>query len=319
MNLLRIIQTVAFCLAFAAAGRIFAGPESLDTGDAKASKEPVVETPTESSTSGFILSGEYLAEETYVGESAVKRGHNMVEDFDESDTTLQFIFTPRISLGVLRLGFQYERFGFGFPAQTSLPNTLQSGSVVVGLDTQFSDSIVLRVEAQPGFYGTNHFDTSNFSAPFIAGGTYIYNPNLQLIAGVSVDYERKYAVLPTAGIRWRFAPQWVVNAVLPTPRLEYEANRNLTIYGGGVFKSSNFRVDEGFAPQLKNRHLGGTVLTYSEVRAGGGIDWKVTPNITLTAEAGYQPYRTFDFYRADVQFDQENSAPYGTLSVHGSF
>ena len=43
------------------------------------------------------------------------------------------------------------------------------------------------------------------------------------------------------------------------------------------------------------------------------------PNITLTAEAGYQPYRTFDFYRADVEFDQENSAPYGTLSIHGSF
>ena len=319
MNLLRTTRTVAFCTAFVALSRIFAGPESVDTTDAKDSSEPVIETPNESSASIFKFSGEYLAEETYVGESSVKRGHKMVEDFDESDTTLQFIFTPRISLGVLRLGLQYERFSFGFPEKTSLPNSLQSGSVVVGLDTQFSDSIVFRVEAQPGFYGTNHFDTSNFSLPFIAGGTYIYNPNLQLIAGVSVDYERKYAVLPTAGIRWQFAPQWVINAVLPTPRIEYEANRNLTIYGGGVFKSSNFRVDDNFAPQLKNRHLGGTVLTYSEVRAGGGIDWKVTPNITITAEAGYQPYRTFDFYRADVEFDQENSAPYGTLSIHGSF
>ncbi len=270
MNFTRTTQAVALCTVLVACGSLLAGPESLDTTDPKSSKEPIVETPTASSESTFKFSGEYLGEETYVGESAVKRGNTMINDFDESDTTLQFVFTPRISLGVLRLGLQYERFAFGFPSDTTLPNTLQSGSVVVGLDTQFSDSILFRVEAQPGFYGTNHFNTDNFSVPFIAGGTYIYNPNLQLIAGVSVDIERKYPVLPTAGVRWRIAPQWVVNAVLPTPRIEYEANRNLTIYGGGVFKSSNFRVDQGFASQLKNRDLGGTVLTYSEVRAGVG-------------------------------------------------
>ena len=114
-------------------------------------------------------------------------------------------------------------------------------------------------------------------------------------------------------------PSGSLNAVLPTPRIEYEANKNLTIYGGGVFKESNFRVDHNFATQVKNHDLGGTVLTYSEIRAGVGVDWKVTSNITLTAETGYQPYRTFDFYRADVEFDQDNSAPYGTISLHGSF
>jgi hypothetical protein len=313
MNWVRVTQTAVLCTSLLAAGLLCAGPESLDTSG------PVVETPTASSASTFRLSGEYIAEETYVGESSVRRGHTIVEDFDESDSTLQFIFTPRISLGVLRLGFQYERFSFGFPSQTLLPNTLQSGSAVIGLDSQFSDSILFRVEAQPGFYGTNSFSTSNFSVPFLAGGTYIYNPSLQFIAGVSVDVERQYPVLPTAGIRWKFAPQWVVNAVLPTPRIEYEANRSLTFYGGGVFKETNFRVDQDFAPQLKHRNLGGTVLTYSEVRAGVGADWKITSVLTLTAEAGYQPYRTFDFYRADVEFDQESSAPYGTLSIHGSF
>ncbi len=190
---------------------------------------------------------------------------------------------------------------------------------MIGLDSQYSDSILFRVEAQPGFYGTNDFSASNFSIPFLAGGTYIYNPNLQFILGVSVDVERKYPVLPTAGVRWKFAPQWVANAVLPTPRIEFEANKGLTLYAGGVFKETNFRVGNDFAPMLKNRDLGGTVLTYSEVRAGAGADWKVSSVITLTAEAGYQPYRTFDFYRADVRFNQESSAPYGTISIHGSF
>ncbi len=46
---------------------------------------------------------------------------------------------------------------------------------------------------------------------------------------------------------------------------------------------------------------------------------KVTSNLSISAEAGYQPYRTFDFYRAAGEFDQEYCAPYGTLSIHGSF
>ena len=64
------------------------------------------------------LSGEYLLEETYVGESDVRRRGHTVQDFDESDSVLRFILTPRVSLGVLRLGADWERFSFGFPALT---------------------------------------------------------------------------------------------------------------------------------------------------------------------------------------------------------
>ena len=268
----------------------------------------------------FSASGEYVAEETYVGEAAVKHGHRSISDYDESDTTLQFILTPRIKLGVLRLGVQWERFSFGFPSKTPLPNTLQSGSLVLGLDTQLSDSILVRVEAQPGFYGTNDFTADNFSVPFLAGGTYIYNPNIQFIAGVSVDVERKYPVIPSAGIRWKFARQWVANLVLPAPRLEYEATKNLTLYAGGIFKETNFRVSGDFGDTHGQRTaLNGAVLTYSEVRTGIGADWKLSSFLTLTGEAGYQPYRSFDFYRADVRFHEDGSAPYGTFSVHGAF
>jgi len=48
---------------------------------------------------------EYSFEETYVGEASVSRGPHHVQDFDESDTLLRLILTPRVKLGVLRLGF----------------------------------------------------------------------------------------------------------------------------------------------------------------------------------------------------------------------
>ena len=82
--------------------------------------------------------------------------------------------------------------------------------------------------------------------PFEIGGTYIYTPDLQLVLGVSIDVERKYPIIPGGGIRWRFQPQWVLNAVAPTPRLEYEWNKNLTLYLGATLKETNFRVGNDF-------------------------------------------------------------------------
>ena len=155
--------------------------------------------------------------------------------------------------------------------------------------------------------------------PFEIGGTYIYSPDLQLVLGVSVDVERKYPVIPGGGIRWRFQPQWVLNAVAPTPRLEYEWNKNLTLYLGATLKQTNFRVSDDFGRVHGIPRLNHAVLTYSEVRTGVGLDWKLTSWLSVNAEAGYQPYRTFDFYRANVRFHEDGSAPYGMITLHGAF
>ena len=295
---------------------VFAGEPIVET-----SPKQTVETPTatESSTTFFSFSGEYLAEETYVGDADVRRGDRAVRDFDESDTILRFIFTPRVSFGVLRLGAEWERFSFGFSEASPLPNTLQSASLVIGLDTQLSDSILMRFEAEPGLYGTNHLDFDQVNVPFIAGGTYIYSPSLQFILGVSIDVERNYPVIPAAGFRWKISRLWVLNVVMPTPRIEFEAAKNIILYAGANIKQTNFRMDDDFGTNRRHPRLSNAVLTYSEVRTGVGIDWKISPSVTLTAEAGYQPYREFDFYRADVRFHEDGSAPYGMISLHGAF
>ena len=82
----------------------------------------------------------------------------------------------------------------------------------------------------------------NFNFPFLIGGTYIYSPNLQLVLGVSVDIERKYSVIPAAGLRWKIASQWLLDAVLPTPRLEYEMSKDVSLYVGANLKQTSYRV-----------------------------------------------------------------------------
>ena len=41
--------------------------------------------------------------------------------------------------------------------------------------------------------------------------------------------------------------------------------------------------------------------------------------VTFTGEVGYQPYRDFDFYRAEVRYHQDGGAPFGMISLHGAF
>jgi hypothetical protein len=265
---------------------------------------------------------EYTAEDTYVGSGDVQRGPNKsVRDFDENDSIVHLVFTPRTKLGVLRFGAEWERFSFSLPDHAALPDTLQSVGLVMGLDMQFSDSIIVRAEGQPGVYDTEFDNLSwdSFNLPFLIGGTYIYSPNLQLVLGVSVDIERKYPVLPAAGVRWKIASQWLLDAVLPTPRLEFEMSKNVSLYVGANVKQTSYRVPDDFGDSHGIPRLNHTILTYSEVRTGAGLDWKISPIITATGEVGYQPYRNFDFYRAEVRYHQDGGAPYGMISLHGAF
>jgi hypothetical protein len=50
------------------------------------------------------------------------------------------------------------------------PTHLQAVNSIVGLDTKFSDSFLIRIEAQPGFYGTtfDHLDGDSFNVPFVS-------------------------------------------------------------------------------------------------------------------------------------------------------
>ncbi|HEU0275892.1 MAG TPA: DUF6268 family outer membrane beta-barrel protein [Candidatus Udaeobacter sp.] len=268
------------------------------------------------------ISGEYTLEDTYVGAGDVQRGPNKkVSDFEENDSILNLVFTPRIQPGVLRIGVNWERFSFGLPEGAALPDTLQSVGLVVGLDTQFSDSIIVRAEGQPGVYDTefDNLSWNSFNFPFLIGGTYIYSPSLQFIVGVSVDVERKYPVIPAAGIRWKIASQWLLDAVMPTPRLEYEVTKDVSLYVGANLKQASYRVPNDFGNSNGIPKLNHAILTYSEVRTGAGVDWKISPIITATGEVGYQPYRNFDFYRADVRYHQDGGAPYGMISLHGAF
>lgn len=281
---------------------------------------------------GPKISFEFDVSETHVGEGDVERptgafGDLRVRDFDENDFLARFILTPRTKIGILRLGAAYERWDFGFKDRfEQIPDTLQAANFVVGIDSEFSDSLLFRIEAHPGWYSAGHgsFDSDAFRVPIVIGGSYIFNPDFQVFFGVGLNFEGKYTVLPGGGLRWKIHDGWVLNGVLPNPRLEWQATRNFTLYAGAVVKWDTFRVDENFGefrpdPRLIDRRLNNAWMTYSEVRTGLGLEWEVVTGVKLALEGGYQPYRQFDFFRPHVRYHADGGAPYGSIGLHMAF
>jgi opacity protein-like surface antigen len=307
------MKTIAFCciLAFAFSTLAHAG------SDKQVADENAAVTPPP-----FRFMGELTVEQAYIGDSDVARGPSDVNDFDELYSHLRVVYTPRVKFGIIRAGVEFERYSFGFSnGGAQLPNTLQAVNAVIGLDTEFSDSILVRLEAQPGFYGTTfgHFDAAQFNVPFIIGGTYIYSPSLQFVLGIGVNVQQKYPVLPGGGLRWKFARDWVLDAVLPTPRLEYSVTHDATVFLGADIKTNTFRVDDHFGDSHGDPALNGAWLSYEELRIGLGVEWKLTSTLSLSLEGGYLPYRDFDYHRTDVRYHNESGGPYASLQLQGSF
>jgi opacity protein-like surface antigen len=313
-----LLTIVAVCLVLAAGNALAVQVETYSTPSNDSAKDVAL---VESQSS---ISFEFDVEGTYVGKGDVRRGetgNRVIRDFDETQGHIHFVLTPMTKIGILRLGVQTERYSFSFGGNAPIPDKLHSTNLVIGLDTEFSDSFLIRVELQPGFYGTDFddFGQDTFNVPAIIGGTYIYSSNLQFVFGVGVDAFRKYPVLPGGGVRWKFAPQWTLNAVVPTPRLEYEPNSNMLFYAGADIRATSYRVEKNFGTLRGNPALNHAAITYEEVRLGGGLDWKLSSAVKLSVEGGYIPYRNFDFHRTDVRYHQDGGAPYARIGFHTAF
>ena len=287
--------------------------QSVNTPTAKDS--PIVETEPRAA-----FPFEFDAEYGYFGHGEVEREERTAE-LDEDYFSARFLYTPRLAFGILRLGAAYERFGFNYTdSPLELPGGLHSAVAVIGLDTKFSDSILVRIEMTPGLYSSgNEIDLDDFHMPVVIGGSYIYSDNLQFVFGVSIDYERDFPVLPGGGVRWRMGSQWVLNAVLPKPRIEFELLPEFTLYAGADVRGSTFRVRDDFGTERGDRSLNNAVLTYTEIRVGAGFEWKPAPQVRVGFEGGYLAYREFDYHRTEVRYHHEEGAPYAAASMRLAF
>ncbi|HEY4743519.1 MAG TPA: DUF6268 family outer membrane beta-barrel protein [Desulfuromonadaceae bacterium] len=238
----------------------------------------------------------------------------------ELTTDLRYVVSPQITNNLLlRLGAEWERFGFAASPASAVPDTLQHVNAIVGFDYQLADQWLMRAEVQPGVYGDfRQTGWRQVDVPLVIGAAYLKSADLQWFFGLRVDAKSQLPVLPAFGFRWQMDETWTLNMQLPQPRVEYGINGKHLAYLGAVIKAGTFTVGERFGSDRGNPRLNGATVDYTEVRVGPGWSWKVLPTATIEAEAGYAPWRIWDFFDQNVQL-HSSPAPYLQLGCHLRF
>ena len=255
-----------------------------------------------------------------VARSAFEDGKS-IGKVEALDSSLSAIGSYQANPGsIIRFGLEFQRNTFGLPSGAPLPNRLQEFRLALGTDLQLGEAWLVRFEAQPGFYGEDAgFRRRDLSCPIIAGVSYVVSADLQLVAGISYDPNRKYPVLPGIGFRWKFAADWVLDAVLPTPRIEYTVSKSVMLYAGADLRSDTYRMGEDFGRLHGNPVLNGAVVDYTEVRVGAGASWKINSTVTMEIESGCVLVDQFDFHRDETKFRSTEAPPYGGISLKAAF
>lgn len=251
----------------------------------------------------------------YAGHEATE-----VDPGSEWSTSLKYVASRQVTKNLLvRLGAEWQRLSFPSPRPSTAPSTLQQANAIVGFDYQLADQWLMRAELQPGIYGDlGQIDSRRFGVPLILGFVYLIDTDLQWFLGLRVDLRSHYPVVPAVGVRWQFADLWTLNLLLPNPRLEYDVNSRLQTFIGSGIVAGTYVVGDHFGDGRDNQQLNHATLDYTELHVGPGLSWKVRPNLTLEAEAGYVVYRSWDFFDEHVK-STSDPVPYLQLSCRARF
>jgi opacity protein-like surface antigen len=270
--------------------------------------------------SSISIAHELDARWSFVGNAATRGDGARFDSGDQQSGYLRYVLSPQVtSRLLLHFGAEWQRFSFDVPDFAPLPDRLQQISAVLGLDFQLNDQWLIRAELQPGVY--SDFDDVSWmdvNSPLLLSAAYLVNPDLQWIFGLRIDPRSHYPIIPAAGVRWKFADEWTLSAILPQPRLEYDLNERFQIHLGADIEAGSFRMSNDFGTDEGRPELDRELLDYFSVRVGPGFSWNIRPNITVEASAGYMVYRRFEFADEDLTL-RSDPAPYVQIACQLRF
>ena len=275
------------------------------------------------------ISSEFEADSSYVGNSMLKQGSAKKGDMDgELQNSVNYVASIPAGDGWrLRVGAAYERYDFGLPAASFLPDHFQSTNAVIGADVNLSDKWLMRLELHPGVYSDfRNVRVDDLNIPAIVGFSYLVNSRLQWFLGLGIDPRfgvsmRNFMdspVFPGVGVRWQFADDWTLMALLPKPEIQYKINEQWEAFAGAELMGGNYRMNDHFGDQVGRQDLNNEMLSYREIRTGLGLRYKFHPAFTAELNGGYVVDREFRFGGRDLTLHTD-PAPYGALQLKANF
>ncbi len=259
----------------------------------------------------------FKLESAYVFESDLNHGGSFGK---QAEIQNEFEYGHRFQVRgnyYAHLGVAYSRYDFG-STSAPVPNHLQAMSAVIGIDYMHGNDVGAFLQVRPGFYFQNDIGISSFDAPITLGRIFIVQEDkLYFFLGAYASFLRSgFPVLPLAGVIWIPNEKFRIMAVLPEPKLIYSPTKKLDVWVGAELVGGSFRTDRN--DNIRPGKLNGTQVDFADYRAGVGLSYDVSKNVSLDVGAGYSLQRQFDFGRAGETYRTDPS-PYVRLQMSAAF
>jgi len=125
---------------------------------------------------------------------------------------------PLDAATLLVYGLAYQRHGLDTTTPL-LPDQLAELTFNLGLQHRFSAAWSGAVFARPGFYSDfEDLSARSLNLPVLGMLTYNRSATLAWNLGLNLDAFSDHPVLPIAGVRWQFAPDWTFSVGFPVAR-----------------------------------------------------------------------------------------------------
>jgi hypothetical protein len=233
-----------------------------------------------------------------------------------------FSFTGRTPLGAATLllhGFAFASHELD-SAAAPLPGRLTETALSLGLWHKLDERWTLAAYLRPGSYGDrSRLDGDSFNAPLLFTALYRANPDLDWIAGFSVNGFSDNPFMPVAGVRWQFAPAWTLNLGFPRAGVTWRAHERFSLLAGATVQGGSYRITRNYGvPAAGVNRLANTFLDYREIRLGLAAEITLTPALKLVADAGVTADQQFDYFDRGYRLKGDRAAFLG-LALQGRF
>lgn len=218
----------------------------------------------------------------------------------------------------LRLRTSVDAFWFDLKDSAGVtPNQFTNLGIGLGGDYRFADAYQLTAEFVPKFsFGEAGSGDFTYSAILAIGRK--FSDRLLGIAGVLVQPDFEFPVIPVAGFIWKISDEWTFNATFPRGSIVYSPSERWEFLGLVQLKTGDYRTPGDFAKDSERNDLGNDWLSYMDVQVGVGVNYKVCKGFKVGVQTGASVYRQFEFDSAD--FDIEGDpAPFVSVGVTSRF
>ena len=253
---------------------------------------------------------------TYSFPSTIHQGNTRLGDIDTLEFRATFIQSVKLTKNFEWLvGADWYRQQASVPSGSPIPNTLQSAAAVLGFDWRFRERWRTRLEVQPGVYSDfRDISGDDINAPFSVEVSYSISPKLLVGGQLSVNARRDSQLLGGAGVRWKFADDWLLSLWFPRPRIEFKATDSVTLFAGATFTGGTYVVADDFGRRHGRADLDSQPVDFQEVRIGGGLRYVIKDKLGVELGGGWTVDRRYHFHERELLLNGDG-APYVQFSL----